>query len=182
MRPLTSQSNSGQSIGMVEISPAQGAYYRWLDNPRQDIWLSGVLLVVLCIISHFTAQTNSPLGGASFDSKHTLFQVTVGSSVTLLGLILTSISVLVNLLRAPLGIVDRVLSTESKSRIAFSFIDCLWAIGLLLVASTLGLLHDGGQQATLDWVEIVFSYAAIFATLRFVRIVGLLRLLLPIAS
>jgi hypothetical protein len=182
MLPLTSPRNSGRSAGLVDISPPKVAYYFWLEHPRQDLWLAAIPVIVTAIVFNFTLHTLSPLYTTSYDNKHALFQVAVGSSITLLGFILTSVSVLVNLLRAPLGTVDRILDAKSKTSIGLSFIDCLWAIALLLITSVLGLLHDGGKEATLDWVEVLFFYAVVFTAIRFVRIAGILRLLLPVAS
>lgn len=169
------QSPASETMGVYQQSIFEKICDYWLENPRVDI----VLLVASFTIVMLIAAVPAPLHFMQFENRHGLYQVSITASVTLLGLTMTSVSVLVNLIRAPLTTIAKVLKPEGKARLGVVFLSCMWAMAALLCASVLAFMHDG--DVPIKWVELAYVVAAGFAALRFVRIAAVLRLLISVA-
>lgn len=164
-----------ENMGLYREPWLVARYHSWLENSWQDF------VPALGALALFWLGP-APLAAVPFDSRHTLYQVSIVASVTLLGFTITSVSVLVNLIRTPVSAVDKILRAEGKARLGGTFLDCFWGVGALLCAAVIGFVHDGASDAdyTTRWVEALYLAAVVLAALRFIRIAGILRLLISV--
>lgn len=161
--------------GLYNVSWLTLRFHSWLEHPWQDCFPMLCLALVL-------TRLPTPFTLIPFDTRHTLFQISIICSITLLGLTLTSVSVLINLLRAPMSMVDRVLTPQGKAKLGFVVLDFLWGSGALLCAAVVAFLHDGGPTSdyAIKWVEVMYVLAVALTALKFLRITNLLKLLLSV--
>ncbi|HVR45191.1 MAG TPA: hypothetical protein VMT95_00915 [Candidatus Binatia bacterium] len=166
------------TVGLYQESTITTCFDYWLENPWTDTASAIIVFVVFLLV----AVVPAPLTLIPYEIRHGLYQVAITASVTLLGLTMTSVSVLVNLIRAPLTSIDKVLKPEGKARLGVVFLSCMWAMLALLCASILAFAHDGERSGDIPvkWVELAFVVAAGFAAVRFVRIAAVLRLLITV--
>jgi endonuclease V-like protein UPF0215 family len=69
--------------------------------------------MVRAVLTHWVVHT-SPLDFVPEDARHALYQTVMSASVTIAGFTLTSVSVLINLLRTPVAAIDTLLRPADK--------------------------------------------------------------------
>lgn len=175
----TMQPQASAPMGLYQESIPEKISNYWLENP----WTETLVAVVTFTILMLIAAVPAPLASIPADTRHGLYQVSVTASVTLLGLTMTSVSVLVSLIRAPLTAIARVLKPEGKARLGSVFLSCMWAMLAMLCASVIAFTHDGTSvnNTPVKWVELIYVVIAAVAALRLVRIAAVLRLLISVA-
>jgi hypothetical protein len=165
--------------GVYNPPPARRLFNGWLEHRRVDypivIVLCGIASAVLYHFNHF------PFTEIVDSDRHTVYQVAIQVSATLGGFVLTSVSVLVNLLRTPLAAIDKVLPPEDKRVIGNAFIGCLPATAFVFFTALAGFIWDHSKDGSAV-IEGLFLFSCLLALLRYARIVGILKLLLPVAS
>jgi hypothetical protein len=72
-----------------------------------------------------TMQLAQALTEVPSESRRVAFQLVAAAAATIGGFTLTSISILVNLLRTPLSTIDRLLPAEDKARMGEVFLGVL---------------------------------------------------------
>jgi len=98
------------------------------------------------------------------------------------GFTLTSISILVNLLRTPLSTIDRLLPAEDKARVGEVFLGVLpWLLGVFIAAMTL-LAVDVNVPRGYAWMQFVAVGLTVAAIMSLARVVWVLRRLLSVSA
>lgn len=87
----------------------------------------GVLVVAVwyaaasrCWFPEEQCRLPQALTAVSAESRRVVYQLAAAAAATMGGFALTSISILVNLLRTPLSTIDRLLPAEDKARVGKS--------------------------------------------------------------
>jgi hypothetical protein len=174
-----------ETTGLFNPTPAQRAGLHWVQTPRLDFLIVVGATGACAVLAHWAVHT-SPLDFVPEDARHALYQTVMSASVTIAGFTLTSVSVLINLLRTPVAAIDTLLRPADKRRIGIFFIDCFGPIALVIATAFVAFSLDSSKAPwAAQWVfalQTLFIGAIVFAVLRFARIVAILRLLLPVSS
>ncbi|SEQ05147.1 hypothetical protein SAMN05444745_103292 [Arthrobacter sp. OV608] len=115
--------------------------------------------------------------------RRVVFQSIATLAGTTAGLTLTSVSILINLIRTPLGVLDKVLLEGDKRQVGSVFLSALPKLAMTtiiaLAAVSLDVLWDGRiRQIGLDIVVLWLASASVLAM---ARIVWVLRRLLDLS-
>ena len=164
------------SLYDVEISqPRRRAMWRWfLLHPRMDLLWAALAVAAWLALSGLLRQPFM-VEGVAEDSRRTLFQTLATLSGAVAGLILSSVSMLVNVLgkKAPPG--QRALPLERltpdhRREIGDAFLAVIPVLAALLVAALTAILVEGDGAMGVWPIE-----AAVFG-LGFAVVLGLLRM------
>ncbi|WP_404851268.1 hypothetical protein [Dietzia kunjamensis] len=98
------------------------------------------------------------------------------------GFTLTSVSVLINLMRTPLRDIDNLLPLGDKRRVGEVVVNVLPSLGILFLLAILGLLLDTSTGTGHWWMQAVVVIALMTAFLSIARIIWVLRRLLVATS
>lgn len=98
------------------------------------------------------------------------------------GLTLTSVSILVNLLRTPLSNLDNILPASDKRRVGAVFLAALLPLLLTFIASASTIAIEGDAIMGVWWVEAITLFLATTSVLAIARIVWVLRRLLDLTA
>lgn len=116
------------------------------------------------------------------ESRRVVYQLVAAAAATMGGFTLTSISILVNLLRTPLSTVDRLLPAADKSRVGEVFLSVLpWLLGLF-IAALVCLAADVNVPHGYMWMQLVTMGLLVAAAMSLARVVWVLRRLLSVSA
>ena len=116
------------------------------------------------------------------ESRRALYQILATASATMGGFTLTSVSILVNLLRTPLTTVDRLLPADDKRRVGSAFLAVLPWLLALFVASLVCLLTDANVQEGYWRLQLVLVGLAVGAVCALWRVIWILGRMLIVSS
>jgi hypothetical protein len=153
----------------------------WVRHPSMD---AAIALSVLIAWALSATLGGWPLAltGVPSDARRTTYQVIATVAATMGGFTLTSISILVNLLRTPMTTLDRLLPVDDKRRVGGVFLAVLpWLLGLFALALA-SVLTDSNVMGGYWLLQIVVVGTAIAATSSIGRVVWVLRRLLAIST
>lgn len=176
------------SLYNVQIShPRRGAAWRWfLQHPRADVVWAAAAVGIWLAVSAVWAQPFM-IEGVAENSRRTLFQTLATLSGAVAGLILSSVSMLVNVLgkKAPPG--QRALPLErlapdSRRQIGEAFLSVIPVLAALLVAALAAILLEGDGVTGVWPIEGVVFGLGFAAALGLVRMAWALRRLIAIAT
>ena len=101
--------------------------YAWVKRPLTDVG-AALILAPWLLLPLFTDVraliTDLPPG-----TRQAVFQTLTTLSATLAGFVLTSVSILINLMRTPLSTLDKIISKDDKSRVGGVFLAVLGPLG-----------------------------------------------------
>ena len=115
-------------------------------------------------------------------ARRAIFQSTLTVAGTMAGLTLTSVSILVNLLRTPLSNLDNILPASDKRRVGAVFLAALLPLLLTFIASASTIAIEGDAVMGVWWVEAITLFLATTSVLAIARIVWVLRRLLDLTA
>ncbi len=167
--------------------PRSHAMWRWfLLHPRADLLWAALAVAAWLLVSGALRQPFM-VEGVAEDSRRTLFQTLATLSGAVAGLILSSVSMLVNVLgkKAPPG--QRALPLERltpdhRRQIGEAFLAVIPVLAALLVAALSAIVIEGNGVTGFWPLEAVVFGLAIAAGLRLVRMAWALRRLIAIAT
>ncbi len=116
------------------------------------------------------------------DARRTAYQILATVAATMGGFTLTSISILVNLLRTPMTTVDKLLPTDDKRRVGTAFVSALPTLFTVFVAAIVGLTTDANLDSGYWWLQATIVGAAVAAVASLARVVWILRRLLTLST
>ena len=122
---------------------------RWLD-------LAVALLVVLAWAGasqwHWIplALTQVP-----HDTRRVVYQVIVTVAATMGGFVVTSVSILVNLLRTPMTTIDRLLPPGDKRTVGSVFLSCLPRLLAVFAPGGTAMLTDANLDPGYSWMQVL---------------------------
>lgn len=114
--------------------------------------------------------------------RQAFYQIIATISGTMGGFVLTSVSVLINLMRTPLREIDNLLPLEDKRRVGEVVVSALPSLGILFFLAITGLLLDTSAGRGHWWVQATVVTALVTSFLSVARIIWVLRRLLVATS
>ncbi|MHC9294978.1 hypothetical protein ACRCUN_21150 [Mycobacterium sp. LTG2003] len=155
--------------------------HNWVRHQWMD-WLLALIVVGVWLTFGKLGWLPLALTEIPDGARRTAYQILATVSATMGGFTLTSISILVNLLRTPMTAVDRLLPAGDKQRVGAAFVSALPALFALFVAALVGLTTDANLQTGYWWLQAVIIAAALAAVASIARVVWILRRLLALSS
>lgn len=150
-----------------------------INNPWRDYIAALLLMGALVAVDRFVVSI-FPLDLDDF-SRRAVYQTLATLSGTLLGLTLTAISVLYNVLSQGTPLLDRALGANRKAATIDLFMSTVRGLFLGFVVFLFALMADSGQSGVVS-VQIIALGMLGFVLVRVGRVVYLLSTLLDIAA
>jgi hypothetical protein len=160
----------------------------WIRHRWVDLAL-GILVVLVwfgaaaqCWFPEDQCMLPEALTAVPPESRRVVFQLIAAAAATMGGFTLTSISILVNLLRTPLSTIDRLLPAADKSRVGEVFLGVLpWLLGLF-IAALICLAADVNMPQGYVWMQLTTVGLLVAAVMSLGRVVWVLRRLLSVSA
>jgi len=170
------------SAPLIQFSIYQRAQHFWVRH----IWMDFVIAVVVVggwvAAATLTCSVPPALTAVPNDARRLLYQILATASATMGGFTLTSISILVNLLRTPMRTIDQLLPAADKRRVGSVFLNVLpWLLGLFVVA-IIAVLTDANMAQGYWWLQSVVIVMLITVVCAIGRVVWVLRRLLVVTT
>lgn len=150
--------------------------HRWID------WLIALAAVGIWTGLAKAGWIPCALTEVPHDTRRALYQILATVAATMGGFTLTSVSILVNLLRTPMTTVDRLLPADDKRRVGSVFLSVLPALVLLFVGALVGIATDANRNPGYWWMQLVVIGLAAAAVMSIGRVVWVLGRLLALSS
>ena len=116
------------------------------------------------------------------ESRRVVYQLVAAAAATMGGFTLTSVSILVNLLRTPLSTIDRLLPAADKSRVGEAFLGVLPFLWGVFIAALLCLAVDVNVPQGYVWMQLITLGLIAAAMMSLARVVWVLRRLLSVSA
>lgn len=146
----------------------------WIEHPALDYLLGAAAGVGITGISAWQ-DWGQLIASADAVVRRTIIQIIATFSGTLLGLTLTSLSILVGMIRSPVKELEVLLPGTRKVEMARTFLSGVFGLGLVLLMSLWAILNntkDGSVGS--NSVQILVLAATCLAALRIARVVLIL--------
>ncbi|CRZ18632.1 hypothetical protein [Mycolicibacterium neworleansense] len=166
---------------VVQFSFWEKLQHNWVRHQWAD-WLLALIVVGGWLALGRAGWLPWALTEVPHDVRRTAFQVVATVAATMGGFTLTSISILVNLLRTPMTTVDKLLPADDKRRVGTAFVSALPTLFALFTAALVGLTTDANVDAGYWWIQATIAVAAIAAVASLARVVWILRRLLTLST
>lgn len=166
---------------VVPFSLRERLQHNWVRHQWVD-WLLALVVVGGWLALGRAGWLPWALTEVPHDTRRTVYQVVATVAATMGGFTLTSISILVNLLRAPMTTVDKLLPADDKRRVGTAFVAALPTLFTLFAAALVGLTTDANLDEGYWWIQAAIVVAAVAAVAALARVVWILRRLLALSS
>ncbi|KHO17618.1 hypothetical protein [Mycolicibacterium setense] len=166
---------------VVPFSLRERLQHNWVRHQWVD-WLLALVVVSGWLALGRAGWLPWALTEVPHDTRRTVYQVVATVAATMGGFTLTSISILVNLLRAPMTTVDKLLPADDKRRVGTAFVAALPTLFTLFAAALVGLTTDANLDDGYWWIQAAIVVAAVAAVASLARVVWILRRLLALSS
>ncbi|QRY51591.1 hypothetical protein [Mycolicibacterium septicum] len=166
---------------VVQFSLRERLQHNWVRHQWAD-WLFALIVVGVWLALGRAGWLTWALTEVPHDARRTAYQILATVAATMGGFTLTSISILVNLLRAPMTTVDKLLPTDDKRRVGTAFVSALPTLFTLFVAAIVGLTTDANLDSGYWWLQAIIVAAAVAAVASLARVVWILRRLLTLST
>jgi hypothetical protein len=165
----------------VHLSHARRLQLFWVRHGWVDLGLAAALAMLW---AEAGARHWVPLilTYVSPDARRTVYQILGTVAATMGGFVLTSISMLINLLRTPLTGVDRLLPAKDKRTVGEVFISVLPRLLVAFALAIVAILTDVGVAHGYWPLQLATVTAAANALLAIARVAWVLRRLLALAN
>src|SRR5690625_1127878 len=170
--PPTNISGGMGPLGRLKIFWARGVLWDY----------AGLLLVVLWIAITIHYEKQPLLVGVPAGTRQPVFQTLATVSGTMAGLIFTSISIMVNLVRTPLSALDRLTRPEDKRKVGDVFIAVLPNLVITFGLALIVISVEASLGRGVVWLEALLLTFAFAATSGLARVVWVLRRLLKLSN
>lgn len=131
--------------------------YGWVQRPRLDYWIGAILaalwLAGTTLASAAGASTPNLITGVAPGIRQAFYQVVLGMTVALAGFALTSVSILINLIRTPISALDEALTNTEKGNVGTTILATLPTVGVTFAAAMCGLFSDATKRHGASWIE-----------------------------
>lgn len=166
---------------VIRFGPRERLQHNWVRHQWAD-WLLALILVGGWLAAGRAGWLPWALTEIPHDTRRTVYQILATVAATMGGFTLASISILVNLLRAPMTTVDKLLPADDKRRVGTAFVSALPTLFTLFVAALIGLTTDASLGAGYWWLQATIVGAGVAAVASLARVVWILRRLLTLSS
>lgn len=146
--------------------------YRWID-----LAIAGVIVVLWLEAGRreWVPCFFTEVGKAQ---RQALYQSVMTISATMGGFTLTSVSILINLMRTPLTALERLLPAEDKAKVGDVVVGALPSLAATFVVATIGLLVDSSSDVGNWKTEAALSLTTVTSFLALCRVTWVVRRLL----
>ncbi len=166
---------------VMQFSLRERLQHNWVRHRWTD-WLIALIVVGGWLTLSKSGWLPLALTEVPADTRRSAYQVLATVAATMGGFTLTSISILVNLLRTPMTTVDKLLPAGDKRRVGTAFVSALPTLFVLFVVALIGLTTDTGATNGSWWLQAVIVGAGLAAVASLARVVWILRRLLTLSS
>lgn len=179
---------NGTDAPLTQFSLRIRLQHFWIRHRWVDLAV-GVVVALMwfgaasqCWFSQEQCRLPQALSAVPPESRRVLYQLIAAAAATMGGFTLTSISILVNLLRTPLSTIDRLLPAADKSRVGEVFLGVLpWLMGLF-GAALVCLAVDVNVARGYTWLQLITTCLLLAAVMSLTRVVWVLRRLLSVSA
>jgi hypothetical protein len=166
---------------LLEFSRFQRLQHRWVRHR----WIDLLMILVLTAAWFLAGQHHRIpliLTEVPADARRTIYQILATIAATMGGFVLTSVSILVNLLRTPLTAVDRLLPARDKRTVGTVFLAALPRLLLLFLLAVAAIATDANVAAGYWLLQLLTAAAALCAVAAIARVVWVLHRLLTAST
>jgi hypothetical protein len=154
--------------------------YLWVRRPATDFCVA--LVIALWLLVPLVSDTRALITYLPPGTRQAVFQTLTTLSATLAGFVLTSVSILINLMKTPLSTLDKVISVKDKSRVGSVFLAALRPLVATFVAALAALFTDVQNKIGNPVTEFIL-FAMLVASLSGIgRVVWVMRRLLTVTN
>ncbi|MDO3166659.1 hypothetical protein P5V90_06775 [Mycobacteroides abscessus subsp. abscessus] len=170
------------SAPLIEFSIYERAQHFWVKHIWMDLVIALVVVSGWVAVATLVCPVPHALTAVPNDARRLLYQILATASATMGGFTLTSISILVNLLRTPMKTIDQLLPAADKRRVGSVFLNVLpWLLGLFVVA-VIAVLTDANVAQGYWLLQLAVIGMALAAACAIGRVVWVLRRLLVVTT
>ncbi|UOT06778.1 hypothetical protein MPY17_13980 [Rhodococcus opacus] len=162
---------------VVEFGRVRRLQIFWVRHRWVDVVVATVLVIGWLVVA-WRGCSPLALTRVPAPQRQATYQIIATIAGTMGGFTLTSVSVLVNLLRTPMSTIDRLLPASDKRRVGDVVINVLPILGLSFGLAILGVLMDSSIPQGYWFFQAVVATAVLTAFLALARVVWVLRRLL----
>jgi len=166
---------------VVQPSRLRKVSYAWVRNPAAD-WLLAIALPAIWATGSLVTGSSILLTETAPDVRRVVFQSLVALSGTFAGFVLTSVTILVNLLRTPVSSLDRLLSASDKRHIGEVLLSVLTRLALVFISALIALIIDSTCPRGVWWIEGPVIASLVAALSSIMRVIWVLRRLLAVTE
>lgn len=155
--------------------------HAWFEKPAWD-WL--LVLIVVAVMA-LTSMSAGAFGIQEIpnDTRRALYQTTTTICGTLLGLTLTSVSILNTALqRETSSLTPWASGSQMRGTIAGMFFSSVRALAIGVLVGLVALIGDSEANTGSPWIQIVLMSAAVLVGARMVRMLWALSLIVRTPS
>lgn len=166
---------------LLEFSRFQRLQHQWVRHR----WIDHLLVMLLAGVWYFAGQRQwipLVLTEVPQDARRTIYQILATIAATMGGFVLTSVSILVNLLRTPLTAVDRLLPARDKRTVGTVFLAALPRLLLVFLLTVVAIVTDANVAAGYWLLQLLTMAAAVWAVLVIARVVWVMHRLLTAST
>lgn len=154
--------------------------YTWVKHPATDL-LAALVVVPWLLVPGFT-DARPFITDLEPATRQAVFQTLTTLSATLAGFVLTSVSILINLMRTPLSALDKIMANDDKARVGTVFLAALRPLAATFVAALIAFLTDVDKMIGNPITELI-AFACLAASLSAIaRVVWVMRRLLTVTN
>ncbi|PVA78670.1 hypothetical protein [Mycobacteroides abscessus] len=170
------------SAPLIQFSIYERAQHFWVRHIWMDFVIALAVVGGWVAVAALVCSVPYGLTAVPNDARRLLYQILATASATMGGFTLTSISILVNLLRTPMKTIDQLLPAADKRRVGSVFLNVLpWLLGLFVVA-IIAVLTDANVAQGYWSLQSTVIGMAMAAACAIGRVVWVLRRLLVVTT
>lgn len=167
---------------VATLRPAERVLFNWIDHPAWDYVIGAAVGIAVTGVSAWQ-HWGQVIASADAVVRRTIIQIVATFSGTLLGLTLTSLSILVGMIRTPVRELDVLLPGARKLRMVRTFISGLFGLGVVFLVSVWAILNNTKDNTSgSNVVQLLILSAICLAALRISRVVLVLWKMLEVTT
>jgi hypothetical protein len=172
---------SNADRALTQFTFFERVQHRWIRHRWVD-WLIAIAAVGMWIGLAHAGWIPCGLTRVPHEARRALYQILATVAATMGGFTLTSVSILVNLLRTPLTTIDRLLPADDKRRVGSVFLSVLPSLLLLFVGALVAIATDTNLDFGYWWMQLAVIGLGVAAIMSLGRVVWVLARLLALSS
>lgn len=150
----------------------------WVAHPRVDFWLA-LPVVVWMLFAHYTNHKLIVVSLAP-EVRRPLWVTLIGTSGTVAGLMLASVSILISLIKTPMSNLDRLFTDKQKRSVGETILAGMPALAALFVLSIVASATDGRTKQGSWPIEALVVLTLAASVSHFSRVVWIIKKLLAV--
>ncbi len=169
--------NSGPGL-LGEPTRTQRLTRYWVAHPRADLLL--IVPIVVWLLADQYSHHKLIIVSLAPEVRRSLWVTLIGTSGTVAGLMLASVSILISLVKTPLSNLDRLFTGKQRRGVGETILGGMPTLAALFVLSIVASVTDG--RARQGWwpIEALVVLALAASVSHFSRVVWIIRKLLTV--